>query len=249
MKVKVLQLNIWMGGFYDPLMSFLKEWNNEVDIFCLQEVLDDGDPFASLPGGYDVRRKTLYRDLQKLFSDYTPFFSEMHDRFGIAMFVNKRFSVLEEKKVIIVDGINDEDNEFKGRPLHAVKILNEEGTGWVAHCHGFWLSGSKDDTPIRQQQSMRILNAFNGIREPIILCGDFNLNPHTKSIALLEGRFMNLIKEYNITNTRGSFGGTKGSYADYIFVSKEVYVHEFSVLQEQVSDHLALLLSCSMKEL
>ena len=119
----------------------------------------------------------------------------------------------------------------------------------VAHCHGFWLSGSKDDTPIRQQQSMRILNAFNGIREPIILCGDFNLNPHTKSIALLEGRFMNLIKEYNITNTRGSFGGTKGSYADYIFVSKEVYVHEFSVLQEQVSDHLALLLSCSMKEL
>ena len=54
----------------------------------------------------------------------------------------------------------------------------------------------------------------------------------------------NLIKENGIKFTRNSrYKDYKMlPFADYIFISKDIEVTNFEVLQDEVSDHLALLL-------
>jgi endonuclease/exonuclease/phosphatase family metal-dependent hydrolase len=74
------------------------------------------------------------------------------------------------------------------------------------------------------------------------LCGDFNLQPETKSLAILEKGMRNLIKEFNIDTTRNYLYDHKEKYADYFLVSPEVKILSFKVIDTLVSDHLPLVL-------
>jgi endonuclease/exonuclease/phosphatase (EEP) superfamily protein YafD len=113
----------------------------------------------------------------------------------------------------------------------------------IAHVHGLWVAGTKDDTPERIEQSQNINAILNRMRGEKILIGDFNLNPDTKSIKLLEGNMRNLVREYGITTTRSELSkASKGKFADYAFVSAGVKLRKFSVLSAIVSDHLPLCL-------
>ena len=77
----------------------------------------------------------------------------------------------------------------------------------------------------------------------IILAGDFNLNPDTQSIKMIEEfSLKNLIKEFSITDTRTSFYKKENRFADYIFVSPDICVKNFKVLPDEVSDHAPLYL-------
>lgn len=101
---------------------------------------------------------------------------------------------------------------------------------------------SKEDTPERLEQSDNILKFLDSYKFGKILCGDFNLNPGTKSISMLEKGMVNLIKKYNIQNTRSNLHTRKDKLADYILVSRDVEVLDFKVMEDQVSDHLPLFL-------
>jgi endonuclease/exonuclease/phosphatase family metal-dependent hydrolase len=75
------------------------------------------------------------------------------------------------------------------------------------------------------------------------LCGDFNLPPNTKSLAMFEEfGLRNLISEYKINSTRTSFYTKEEKFADYIFVSNGIKVNDFSVLPDEVSDHAPLFI-------
>lgn len=119
----------------------------------------------------------------------------------------------------------------------------------MVNFHGLWQDGTaKKDNPDRIEQSRRILAELESHRgEPVLICGDFNLLPEGQSLAMLEEGMRNLIKEYGVTSTRSShYPMTKPSrFADYILVSPEVDVHDFQVLPDEVSDHLALTLDFS----
>jgi endonuclease/exonuclease/phosphatase family metal-dependent hydrolase len=58
----------------------------------------------------------------------------------------------------------------------------------------------------------------------------------------LEQNLINLITKYNIENTRSKFYKRNEKFADYILISPEITVKEFSVVDKHVSDHLPLLL-------
>ena len=75
----------------------------------------------------------------------------------------------------------------------------------------------------------------------LILAGDFNLSLNTKSVAMLDEHFDNLIKKYNVQSTRTSLYKKNERFADYIFVSHDVNVNNFVVLNENISDHTALV--------
>ncbi len=74
------------------------------------------------------------------------------------------------------------------------------------------------------------------------MVGDLNLELNTKSLAILEEGMRNLIKENSIVSTRSRYHKGPNKFADYAIVSNDVQVVHFGVLQDQVSDHLALLL-------
>ena len=89
-----------------------------------------------------------------------------------------------------------------------------------------------------------------------MLLGDFNLEPDTQSVAMLERGRINLIKEFGIASTRTVLyreyvDPTVGKYADYAFVTPDIRVSSFQVLTgppDVCSDHAAMVLDCTVQE-
>jgi endonuclease/exonuclease/phosphatase family metal-dependent hydrolase len=113
----------------------------------------------------------------------------------------------------------------------------------VVNLHGLWNGKGKTDCPERIEQSQKVKAFLETVSGAKILCGDFNLLPHTQSLALLEQDMRNLVKAYRITSTRSQFYERPDRFADYVLTSPEVQVKHFCVLDENVSDHLPLLLT------
>lgn len=72
--------------------------------------------------------------------------------------------------------------------------------------------------------------------------GDFNLDPDTKSLKILERNLKNLIKEYKISTTRSSLYARQHKFADYVLVSPGIKVINFQVPDIAISDHLPMIL-------
>ncbi|MFH1597503.1 MAG: endonuclease/exonuclease/phosphatase family protein [Patescibacteria group bacterium] len=111
--------------------------------------------------------------------------------------------------------------------------------------HGLY-TRDKKDIPRTIKQSKYIIEAAKRKKNPTIIAGDFNLLPDTKSIALMEKEFSNLIKEYKITSTIPKFDHgtetTKKGVLDYIFINDQIKVNDFQVRETDISDHLPLIL-------
>lgn len=117
----------------------------------------------------------------------------------------------------------------------------------ICNFHGIAYPGNKLDTPDRIAQSKQLKEFLDKERGAKILCGDFNLMPETKSVALLEENLTDLIKTFHIRETRGKlspfFGKSDAQhFADYMFVSPDVRVIDFKVPDAGVSDHLPMIL-------
>lgn len=112
--------------------------------------------------------------------------------------------------------------------------------------HGAWQPKSKKkDTPERIVQSNRLRDFTKGKEERSILIGDFNLNPDTRSVSILEEKYENLITRYGISSTRtAAYDDPSLPFADYAFTGRAIAVTDFRVLLESIySDHGCLFLS------
>jgi endonuclease/exonuclease/phosphatase family metal-dependent hydrolase len=260
--MKLISLNTWGGRVLDPLLKFVEEQNNNIDIFCFQEMFkSDRDILRN-----KIRTNT-YSNFQKILTDYNSYFAPMfegHDNtqnvdfelfFGQAIFVKKTIKVFAEGNVFIYGKYGHEKTAptlnypgFEGwldypRSMHYVIIENGGKKRLICNLHGYWIPESKEDTPERLAQSDKILEFLKDYDCGKIVCGDFNLNPDTESIKKLEiNGLTNLIKKYAITNTRSNLHVRKDKFADYIFTSDDIRVKDFRVIHTDVSDHLPLLL-------
>jgi len=112
-------------------------------------------------------------------------------------------------------------------------------------------SKGKTDSKRSIVQCKYILEVAKRKNIPTIIVGDFNLFPNTKSIEMINNKFKNLINEYKIITTRPDFNDgmdTWNNIVDYIFVSDEIIVNNFEVLDTDISDHLPLILDFDIKE-
>jgi len=118
----------------------------------------------------------------------------------------------------------------------------------ICNFHGRSRPGDKLDTPERLSQSQGLIDCFRSLPLPLILGGDFNLDIHSTSISLLEkAGYKNLITEYAIRTTRNriiwdKYPATPQLYSDYVFVSPDISVTDFIVPENEISDHLPLIL-------
>jgi endonuclease/exonuclease/phosphatase family metal-dependent hydrolase len=130
-----------------------------------------------------------------------------------------------------------------GRNIQFIQF-NDAGHDYtVINFHGLWNGGGKKDSPERLEQSRRVKEFIDTRgRGKVVLIGDFNLEPNTESVAILEKGMRNLIKEYDVTSTRSHYYPKPVKFADYAIVSKDLVVTRFEVLQDPISDHLPLLL-------
>ncbi|MSR85488.1 hypothetical protein EXS71_03600 [Candidatus Uhrbacteria bacterium] len=261
--MKLMTLNIWGGRVgREIVLNFLKQQASEIDLFCFQEVYsasehsdfkDDLEKDPRYPKG-------AVTDFYGHLKQALPQFEGMHSEsflvddykipapFGLAMFVKKGLSVIERgtHEIFKLDeepylGLSD-GVRLWNRLLQYVTLPYQNSSLTVFNLHGLYTGGGKDDEPGRLQQSLRIREFFTQHPGEKILCGDFNLNPHTESMKLLENGMKNLIKDFGVTSTRSHYYPKQSKFADYILLTPNIEVKKFEVMQEPVSDHLPLYL-------
>lgn len=250
--MKIISLNTWGGrAGKEGLLNFFKVHNNTIDIFCLQEIWSA--PYEHLEGkvmgGKAAKHEEIMvyglQEISSLLPDYVPYFKPHHlDNYGLMMLVHKDLEIIEEGEVFVHKEkgyIPEGDVGHHARNVQYVTINKGGKQISVLNFHGLWNGKGKADSEDRLEQSKKILSFIKNLAGEIILCGDFNLLPETKSLSLLEeAGLRNLIKEYKITSTRTSHYTKPDKFADYVLVSEKVQVEEFKVLPDEVSDHSPL---------
>ncbi len=248
--MKVISLNTWGGkGGTDGLLSFFEK-HQDTDVFCLQEIFDGGEEFRGMKAArfsLDHFDPELFVRIAATLPNHAAYFRpHFEDIFGLAMFVRKDLSVLEEGETSIYREKGFYSSENIGdqhRILQYVRL--QDPACLIANVHGLWNGLGKGDSSDRLAQSERIRDFCALSQGPQVVLGDFNLRPDTESLRLIEEcGFRNLVGEYDIASTRTSLYDSRESepFADYAFVSSDIRVNEFKVLPEEVSDHAALYL-------
>lgn len=252
--MQVISLNTWGGrAGEEDLLAFFKQ-HNDVDVFCLQEVWSA--PYREFEGlaagGVPIEHsRIMYQGLHRItetLPEHVPlFFPLFGDNYGLLMLIKKGIEILDQKTVYVYkdrDYVSAGDIGDHGRALQSVTLKTSNGPMTVMNFHGLWNGQGKGDSADRLLQSKNIVDFLKTFSTPLVLCGDFNLHPDTESISIIEeSGLRNLITDYHITTTRSHFYTKAETFADYIFVSPELTVRQFSVLPDAVSDHLALFLS------
>ncbi|MDP3559536.1 MAG: endonuclease/exonuclease/phosphatase family protein [Legionellaceae bacterium] len=239
--MQLITLNIWGGHLIEPLLAFIKK-HQHIDIFCLQEVYHNAPHKVSNEDRQN--HLNIFSELAAHLPEHQGFFRPVvNNTYGIATFVKKSIDVLTEGETSI-----HHNPEYQGRgPTHSrnlqwLKCKFNQKNYTILNVHGLWNGKGKTDSEERLAQSKRIKAFMDQVNTPKILCGDFNLRPDTKSLEMLEQGMYNLIKTNHVISTRTSLYPKDEKFADYVLVSPEIMVHEFKVLEDEVSDHSPLWL-------
>jgi endonuclease/exonuclease/phosphatase family metal-dependent hydrolase len=231
--MRLISLNVWKGKLLDPLLAFIAREAPTTDIFCFQEMV----------------YPDIFNHCEAALPDFRGFFEvsqNLHnnEEFGLAMFVRRTDPVEREGDVFVYRTRNAEigdDGRTIGRNLQFITFPKSGIEYTIANFHGLWSGESREDTPDRISQSKHVRKFLDGTRGRKIICGDFNLTRDTQSLTIIDDGMKNLIKENDITSTRNErYFPYADKYCDYIVVDNDVLVKNFSVLEDDVSDHYAL---------
>ncbi len=251
--MKLITLNTWGGrAGKENLLKFFEE-HRGVDIFCLQEIwaapFDDlkGRPAGGVELPFEKMMVYGLQEISRILPEYTPYFKPHYlESYGLLMMVKSNIEVLEEGEVFVHKEkgyIPGHDVGRHARNIQYITFNTPLGVRTAINFHGLWNGEGKGDSDERLLQSQNIVAYLKTLKDPYVLAGDFNLNPETKSLGILEDHGMrNLIKEYGVFSTRTPLYDKENKFADYILVSGGIDALDFSVLPDVVSDHSPLYL-------
>lgn len=259
--LKIVSLNTWGAkAGLNVLRTFL-DTHSQTDLFCFQEIWQTSpkmyEPYGLKFGLYGNPRypfegtvTDLLTHLQDTLKEFQCYFRpSVFDFYGNAQFVRKNLLLKDEGELFIhmQKGFVDENNlQNHARNLQFVTLLWDRKPLTVVNIHGT-AGEQKKDTPARLEQSKRIVEFVKGLNHSCVLCGDFNLAIDTQSINELEkAGLINLIRKYNIASTRSRFYEKPQRHADYVFISEDLKVENFEVLNDEVSDHLPIKIELSL---
>lgn len=241
--MKILQLNAWAGRLFDQVLDLIKEV--DPDVICLQEIIDFKGPHGGDAGFFltveDIKAKLGYK-YSHTSPNYT--FKLMEGRAGFGNSIISKYT-LQNTKTIFTKSDHKTEFDFNTdyyniRNLQSATVTVNDETYTVFNHHGYHVPGHKNGNDETMLQVGLILDEIDKAQTKIILCGDFNLAPHSESIGLISAKLRNLSSEYKLTTTRNMFTA-KTEVCDYIFVSKDVQVESFECSDALASDHAALI--------
>ncbi len=255
--MRLISLNTWGGIVFDPLLAWITQQASITDIFCFQEVL-----FGTVPEFSKKNLKArlnLFSEIAAQLTDYAGFSypAKRGSYFGgvplpngvdvgEAMFIKRSVPVTNSGgfRTYADDGPIAHDLSLTVCGNVQCVTVHHTQEILLSNIHGLWQEATKkQDTSERMQQSQKILNFFRTQSNPKILCGDYNLMPETESLLMLErSGLRNLIKDFHITDTRGTFYTKEQRFADYVLVSPDINVRSFTVPNILISDHLPMIL-------
>jgi len=245
--MKLLQLNAW-GGRLEPQIGNLLQ-AEKPDIVCLQEAISFGENGS----GLFMTIEKIQNAYNLPFLSFGPVFSFNYMR-GTARFGNCNLSRYPIKKTeVVFTHQQHEDNFMWGESsaanmrnfVHSVIDIGGQQCNVLTH-HGYWIADHKNGNAETVKQIGMIADYIAALQGPVILTGDFNLAPTSKSLVQLNETLENLSMKYKLKTTRNQLT-YKTEVCDYVFVNDQVNVKSFEVSDELVSDHKALILEFDIK--
>ncbi|WP_137154025.1 endonuclease/exonuclease/phosphatase family protein [Rhizobium sp. FKL33] len=262
--MKIISLNAWGGVLYDELVAFLAD--AEPDVLCLQEVIRTPgaarDWLVYRDGAHILdQRANIFEDISRALPGHAAYFcpaargalwdaeTEVASFWGLATFVRTSLTVIGQAQGFVHKDFSPHGYGDHPRPrnAHAVRIYDaaEDRTVSIAHMHGLRDLSGKMDTPERLDQARRFLALSNQVSRPgdiRVLCGDFNVEPDSETLALMRGRgFTELVTQHAPEGTRTSLYRKPGRFADYLLIDRAETVRRFEVVRRpEVSDHCPL---------
>jgi len=253
MKISFLQLNMNGDTFWDSVIPFLSF--HDFDVIHLQEVTGKDTKVGIVDTTRDVFSglTDVLQDRYKGELAITDYFTSSKEAYmGSATFYKKSFSLIQKEIVWLRKNKEPFSSDAKtfeevGRALfHLTLSLAGKEVSFL-NLHGAWAKTAQEHEHQTQQGEI-VINYLKKISSPFILSGDFNLNPQQPTINKIGELARNLTSEHQITNTlnpRKHYAKQlfpPGVAVDYIFVSKDITVKSFRVLDnEDISDHLGLV--------
>lgn len=249
MKIKILTLNIWGGELLSDVKNFIR--NENPDIVLLQEVYNKKYNLDPKFESFNILKKGLdfpYYAFESLFIDVRlsgkkiPQGNAIFSRFSIKnqklIFFDIPFGEfsLEEGKINI--------NKNKVIPMGMLKAEIELPNKNIDtySIHGIWgLDGG--DNPRRIEMSRIIVDEVKD-KENVILGGDFNLKPNTRTIKNIEEQLQNVFKNELVSTfnmKHKELLGYATAVVDMIFVSRHFKVVNHYMPDADVSDHMPLI--------
>lgn len=260
--MKVTFLNTWNGNQKDTYLDFISAQRDTKNILCLQEVssfhVEAAGKRGAMLDGWEKTKTLLshhvgFHAVRQSDWDDEPDIS-IPSPWGLGLFIPTQIPLIEYRELFLLGHRNSATTTLNGNDIpviiQACKVIDNSKVIWILNIHGYYAGAGvgKHDTEKRILQSQGIVDFIKTLSGDIILGGDFNLNPDTESIAMIEkAGLRNLITEFQIKSTRTTHypekKRAKWPHADYVFVSKNVQVKSFSVdIDSLISDHAPMYL-------
>lgn len=251
MLLKVFHLNILYGRYIDTLIHYLKD--KDFDVLCLQEVAS-GKVSQRRTDNFTELKTRLGYEGERVISWSLTNDPDSHEANAILYkpslrLLGKHAVYLSEKREFdSVEGRNFEDDT---RSLLHLELEKENISFNLITTHLSWGPTSKD-TPKKIEAGKNLYEYMRTIQSPFVLTGDFNVDPSSMIISWLDTLGRNLTTEHDVTNTlnprthKAPHLFPPGLAVDYMYLSRDVKLNSFSVLEEDLSDHLALTAECEI---
>ena len=235
MIIKVVSLNIWLGGFLlDNAVEFLKKQN--ADIVLLQEVFDG--QVTSLEPRYRTM-EVIKSQLGLPYWAFTPNYDQpdKHAKIGVAVF--SRFPISTPAT------ITDRPTSYN---LQHTIVDTTDGEVDILNIHGPWDLDGDRFSPMRRDMARLIRELIEG-RMRVILAGDTNAKSTNKVFDVI-GEHLKSVYGIELTTTfnmrQKSDVGYTTAAVDAMFISRSMQVVKHDCPGVNVSDHLPLVASIDL---
>lgn len=242
MQIKFINLNLWESGkLKDNTLNFLKR--ERPDILSLQEVWQCSKILEH------IEIENLKKLLNLPHSVFSSTFSTIKNWEKIVWgnAILSRFPIKNHHTTFFVGSYLDNyvpkvKGDFSDLPRSFVSAeisINNTRLN-VVNIHGVW-GFNGEDNPNRLKMSMAVINEIKG-KTNVILSGDFNTRPYTKSIKNIEKYLTNVFKDELITSFNIKRKNHPGDYStavvDMVFASPNIKAISHICPNVDISDHL-----------
>lgn len=245
--MKLVQLNTWSCSLSPSIVEFLDKENP--DFITFQEAVSSQFGGKILETIDEILTSHPFRD-----SYYTPLveFAFMHHRASRGNLISSQLPIVA-KNELWTHGEYTEDFDYVdsggynvARNVAHVEVSINNQPLHVLTLHGFHVKAHKNGNDETLKACQILKDYAAQLHGAVIITGDFNLTPTSESMKIFNEDFRNLSVENNLSTTRNKLT-TKNEVCDYILVNDKVTVNNFSMPEDIISDHNALVLDFDIK--
>lgn len=244
--MKLLQLNAWSIRLAARIEDMVAK--EKPDVITLQEVFESVSNLGFFP-----TLTEFANDLNLQHQYFSPVygfqFIGANTQFGNAVLTHLSFDDTSTQftNLRYKDNFSFDKDDYNIRNFqHAVMRDKNDDIVHIINHHGYHISGHKRGDNATLKACRQIIEYALKLEGPVIIAGDFNLEPDSESIGIIDQHFRNLTKEYGLTTTRTDLTH-KTEPCDYIFVNDKIDVINFYPSEVVASDHKGLVLDFELK--